>query len=69
MDIQVRNDQRGTFKVDVSIYNRGDSLGIDFNNSKSQILLQNVTASQARNMIREIEAYIEGLPKKDQPKL
>lgn len=63
MNIEIRNPVRVS-KVDVWLYNRGDCLGIDFNNCKSQILLTEVTAAQARAMIGELERYIQGLPPK-----
>lgn len=57
MQIEIRNSKTGTHKVDVNLYNRGDCFGIDYNNSKSQVLLSGVTTSQSRQMIREIVAY------------
>lgn len=61
MNIVVRHTEgRGVFKVDVSLYNRGDCLGIDFNNCQSQILIEKVTPANARSMIRELQAYIDG---------
>lgn len=59
MNIEIRHRElRGTFPVDVGLYNRGDALGIDFDNCKAQIQLHGVSKSNARQMIRELEAFI-----------
>lgn len=63
MTIEIRNPIKRKSKVDVGLYNRGDGLGIDFNDCKSQILLDGVTEGAAQAMIRELERYIEGLKK------
>lgn len=64
MEIVIKNSPHGYSKVDVPLYNRGDCMGIDFNGSKSQILIEKITAAQARQMIRELEDYIAGLKPK-----
>ncbi len=60
MTIEIRHSKlRGTFKIDTMLYNRGDCLGIDFNNTQSQILISDVPKGGAQVMQRELQAYID----------
>jgi hypothetical protein len=61
MKLEIRNSEfRKTFTISVPLYNRGDCLGIDFEKGQSQILIDGVSKEDARLMIRELQAYIDG---------
>lgn len=58
MKIVIKDTSKGEYKISVPIYNRGDCLGIDYENGNKQILITEVTIFQAKRMIKEIENYI-----------
>jgi hypothetical protein len=54
------NVERGLYKIDVPLYNRsGGCLGIDYDNSKKQILIEDVSVFYAQQMIKQLEQFIK----------
>lgn len=49
----------GSYQIDVPLYNRGTELGIDFDNCKNQIFIEDVTIIGAKRMIRQLREYIQ----------
>lgn len=46
------------YDISVNLYNRHDCLGIDFDSSQGQIILDDISINQAKRMITELTDYI-----------
>jgi hypothetical protein len=58
MKLLIKSPAKGSYPIDVPLYNRGTELGIDFDDCKNQIFIEDVTINQAKRMIRQLEDYI-----------